>query len=1010
MKPIQNLTRLAAVFGIAFSSLHAAPVINDPFTVSDASLTGNATGTGLSGNWTATASWDVLTGSMLWGSLATSGNHVQADSGGAASAAVGAGVISPTLLADGATLWFSMIYTTTPVVSGNPDAGFALGTDSLGSTNNIPMNSSGSGIGFSIKSGVMSASTWTSGTNGRATDAAGSEGVTGSTTYLIVGEIIWGAGTDTINLYRPTSNLTLGPVVATRSVALTQSAFDTISYGQKADSVPAYFDEIRFGATSADVLPVETVPPTLLSITDNMAGGPIGEDVEVVTYTLTFDKHMDISTIDGTDFDNAGSAAYTVGSVTQVSPGVITVQLLPTGTGTLQLRIPSGKVLKSFPALDLDTTSAILDDTTITINAGNTPNTPGDNRWWDLATSGVTNGVSQGGTGNWNTATTNWDRGAGFEAPVAWDNANANTAIFGGTAGTVTLDENITLNGLTVSLPIAGGSGYSIGNVGEDHTLTFTGDKLVTVTATGSNTNQDTIIRAGIAGAPTMNIAARATDADNFNLLPGAGVTQTIGTLNMLNTFGSNKKLILGGTSTGNVVDTVTWSVTNQQMFLTKRGAGDWTITNDLAFSTNRATRLYVEQGTLTLGGTNNSTTHKVGVGTAVGTGFTATNLASKLIAKGTFTINDNREYFFVQNAGTLSPGPGVETLTVRWNSNSAGTHGQFNMQTGSTYEWDVASNISTDIINVQRGGSSSGSLTLGDMTIKVNDAGVTTPIASTDQLTAFTYQTGVTRSIGTVTIDTTALGAGWSGTPSLVDNGTGTIYITGLTFSGGATYTVTYDDNDSDSGAAPVDGATYATGATVTVLGNTGSLVKTGLVFTGWNTLANGLGTHYNAAATFPMGSANVTLYADWRTPYQAWLLANSKTDTDANRKEYAFGTTNTAALVLNAGGTAIVSRGQAPIVTTTEGSAFVKLTYARRKNSGFTFAAEYSDGLVTWLPSNHATLIYNPSAPAGETIVDNGDEMEIVSINFPVFRDVGGGSYVKIESNFCRIVVTTN
>jgi hypothetical protein len=76
-------------------------------------------------------------------------------------------------------------------------------------------------------------------------------------------------------------------------------------------------------------------------------------------------------------------------------------------------------------------------------------------------------------------------------------------------------------------------------------------------------------------------------------------------------------------------------------------------------------------------------------------------------------------------------------------------------------------------------------------MTIKVNDAGVTTPILATDQLTVFTYQTGVTRSIGTVTIDVSALGAGWGGTATLVDNGTGTIYITGLTFSGGAT---TYD------------------------------------------------------------------------------------------------------------------------------------------------------------------------------------------------------------------------
>ena len=41
--------------------------------------------------------------------------------------------------------------------------------------------------------------------------------------------------------------------------------------------------------------------------------------------------------------------------------------------------------------------------------------------------------------------------------------------------------------------------------------------------------------------------------------------------------------------------------------------------------------------------------------------------------------------------------------------------------------------------------------------------------------------------------------------------------------------------------------------GATVTVLGNTGSLVKTGYTFTGWNTAANGSGTSYTAGTRLP-------------------------------------------------------------------------------------------------------------------------------------------------------------
>jgi uncharacterized repeat protein (TIGR02543 family) len=61
------------------------------------------------------------------------------------------------------------------------------------------------------------------------------------------------------------------------------------------------------------------------------------------------------------------------------------------------------------------------------------------------------------------------------------------------------------------------------------------------------------------------------------------------------------------------------------------------------------------------------------------------------------------------------------------------------------------------------------------------------------------------------------------------------------------------------------LDGGTYSAGDTVTVLGNTGGLAKSGYSFSGWNTAADGTGTGYDAGDTFVMGSADVTLYADW-------------------------------------------------------------------------------------------------------------------------------------------------
>jgi uncharacterized repeat protein (TIGR02543 family) len=76
-------------------------------------------------------------------------------------------------------------------------------------------------------------------------------------------------------------------------------------------------------------------------------------------------------------------------------------------------------------------------------------------------------------------------------------------------------------------------------------------------------------------------------------------------------------------------------------------------------------------------------------------------------------------------------------------------------------------------------------------------------------------------------------------------------------------TYTVTYNAN-TGSGGVPADSNSYLAGATVTVLGS-GTLTKTGYIFTCWNTLANGSGTDRAPASTFAIGSANVTLYAKW-------------------------------------------------------------------------------------------------------------------------------------------------
>jgi hypothetical protein len=76
------------------------------------------------------------------------------------------------------------------------------------------------------------------------------------------------------------------------------------------------------------------------------------------------------------------------------------------------------------------------------------------------------------------------------------------------------------------------------------------------------------------------------------------------------------------------------------------------------------------------------------------------------------------------------------------------------------------------------------------------------------------------------------------------------------------------------------VDSNNYLQGQTVTVLGNPGNLVRAGYIWNlVWNTQANGSGTSYNQGQLFVMGSANVTLYAQWLVVYTVTYNGNGAT-----------------------------------------------------------------------------------------------------------------------------------
>jgi fibronectin-binding autotransporter adhesin len=136
--------------------------------------------------------------------------------------------------------------------------------------------------------------------------------------------------------------------------------------------------------------------------------------------------------------------------------------------------------------------------------------------YWDgdaLGFNDVLTGGGLGQAGVWNTTTANWwDGGTGLTDTV-WNNTNNDTAVFTGTAGTVTLGAPITVGGLQFNT-----TAYSIGAAGNTNTLTF-----------GAATN--TITLNGLLFTATINGSVAGNDVVlNNSAFGGLGVLTFAGT------------------------------------------------------------------------------------------------------------------------------------------------------------------------------------------------------------------------------------------------------------------------------------------------------------------------------------------------------------------------------------------------------------------------------------------------------------------------------------------------
>jgi autotransporter-associated beta strand protein len=174
------------------------------------------------------------------------------------------------------------------------------------------------------------------------------------------------------------------------------------------------------------------------------------------------------------------------------------------------------------------------------------------NRFWDGAiTGGTGDGASAGGTATWDISTLNWDQGNALSR-VAWINGNNDTAIFGGTAGTVSLGTGITVGGLqfdtaayliqsnTLTFGTAGSivvnenatiSSVIAGSVAITKTGTATLTLSGTNTYTGATIISDGTLQAGSAGAFNNTSSLLMTNGSGTLDLNGNNIKFTASTL-----------------------------------------------------------------------------------------------------------------------------------------------------------------------------------------------------------------------------------------------------------------------------------------------------------------------------------------------------------------------------------------------------------------------------------------------------------------------------------------------
>ncbi len=413
-------------------------------------------------------------------------------------------------------------------------------------------------------------------------------------------------------------------------------------------------DSVSSNATSSTntfTLAPDTTAPTPNPMTFAVAPASINETTIVMTATTASDPSSPVAYF----FENKTNS---------VNSGWITGTVW-TNTG-LTVGTTYGYTVKARDALSNETVVSSVAVATVQPRQAITVYWDGPN------TGGAGDGVSQGGTATWSTSVANWDNGT---VRAVWHN-DADSAVFGGTAGTVTLGGAISISNLTFSN--TAGTYTLTGS-----TLNFRAGTITASVPLSGNGGTAAIIQSNITGAPAINLKAMDGD-EQFTLNPAASGSMSIGLVTGDGGSGSEKLNLQGGAgSSGTIAGT-----TGPKLMVT---SGTWTLNGG---GTGSAYGHSITGGRLTLNAPISASHRSVTLG---GTGVINYNVANAVSPTPATAAAGSDNGFRLQTGGTLDQtrGNAINTSSTNpsmtWEGNwtflgSNGTNSDLYLGTGNVF------------------------------------------------------------------------------------------------------------------------------------------------------------------------------------------------------------------------------------------------------------------------------------------------------------------------------------